>query len=144
MRKRMSEEYLIEYGAPTLAGLKTGNLFSCPVEDRMVFLKELRGFNERLNHKGICLIPLNLEQHRALLYLYRPERLKKDLSAEETRMVLEKKGYPAADPAFCIAELVRRIRRGTAFLMKSGCFSDIRRKMSGASWSWAAEKPNAV
>ncbi len=43
----MPEEYLITYGAPTLAGLKTGNLFSCPVEDRTSFLKELRGFNER-------------------------------------------------------------------------------------------------
>ena len=30
----MSNEILVENCAPTLAGLKTGNLFSCPCPDR--------------------------------------------------------------------------------------------------------------
>ena len=29
----MSEEMVVEQCSPTMAGLKTGNLFSCPAED---------------------------------------------------------------------------------------------------------------
>ena len=38
----MSAEYIIRHGAPTLAGLKTGNLFPCSFEDRMDFQEDLR------------------------------------------------------------------------------------------------------
>ena len=57
----MPEDYLIEYGAPTLAGLKTGSLFSCPVEEQKIFLQEIRKLNGCLNQKGLWLIPMKYD-----------------------------------------------------------------------------------
>ncbi|WP_196228795.1 hypothetical protein [Butyrivibrio fibrisolvens] len=49
----MSEEEVVYYGAPTLAGLKTGNLISCPYESRQKTMDELRALNDELVPKGI-------------------------------------------------------------------------------------------
>ena len=118
----MSEEYLIEYGAPTLAGLKTGSLFSCPVEEQENFIQEIRKLNGCLNRKGLWLIPMKLEGKRALLYLFRPEKLKEDLSEDITRKLLLERGYPAEDGKCCVAELIRRVRRGKCFPHEIGLF----------------------
>ena len=37
----MCEELLVEQCAPTMAGLKTGSLFSCPKEDRAELLRSI-------------------------------------------------------------------------------------------------------
>ena len=47
----MSEEILVRQGAPTLAGIKTGSLFSCPCEDHEALMTDIR----RLSPKGLCL-----------------------------------------------------------------------------------------
>ncbi|MBR6403684.1 MAG: DUF3793 family protein [Eubacterium sp.] len=47
----MSEENIVEYCAPTLAGIKTANLFSCAYHDRSEVLEDVKGFIE---HKGEC------------------------------------------------------------------------------------------
>ena len=44
----MSEEQVVRNCAPTLAGLKTGNLFACPYENREDLLDFLRSLNRRL------------------------------------------------------------------------------------------------
>lgn len=91
----MPEEIVVQQGAPTLAGIKTGSLFPCPYEDRECFLRELRDLNRRLSPKGLCLLPLHdIAQGRALLYLYRPERLEADLRDPQALELLEKEGYP--------------------------------------------------
>lgn len=43
----MSEEILIRQGAPTLAGIKTGNLFPCPCEDHEALMTDIRKLNRR-------------------------------------------------------------------------------------------------
>ncbi len=48
----MSEEQVVRNCAPTLAGLKTGNLFACPYESREDLLDFLRSLNRRLGKKG--------------------------------------------------------------------------------------------
>ena len=48
----MSEEQVVRNCAPTLAGLKTGNLFACPYENREDLLDFLRSLNRRLGKKG--------------------------------------------------------------------------------------------
>ena len=37
----MSDEMLVQNGSPTLAGIKTGNLFTCPYTDRRQTMHEL-------------------------------------------------------------------------------------------------------
>lgn len=75
----MSEEILIRQGAPTLAGIKTGSLFPCPCENREALLTDIRQLNRRLSPKGPCLLPLRFLLGQALLYLYRPAGLRRDL-----------------------------------------------------------------
>ena len=75
----MSEEILVRQGAPTLAGIKTGSLFPCPCEDRETLLADIRRLNRRLSPKGLCLLPIRFLPGQALLYLYRPAELRRDL-----------------------------------------------------------------
>ena len=53
----MSEEQVVRNCAPTLAGLKTGNLFACPYESREDLLDFLRSLNRRLGKKGVRAVP---------------------------------------------------------------------------------------
>ena len=75
----MSEEILIRQGAPTLAGIKTGSLFPCPCDDREALLTDVRRLNRQLVPKGLCLLPIRFKDGQALLYLYRPAVLHRDL-----------------------------------------------------------------
>ena len=62
----MSTELLIRCCAPTLAGMKTGSMYSCPCADRETLLRELQGMNRLLSPKGLCILPLRFEEERAL------------------------------------------------------------------------------
>ena len=52
----MSEEFLVRNCAPTLAGLKTANLFSCPCAGREELARSVRQLNGRLNGKGLRIV----------------------------------------------------------------------------------------
>lgn len=78
----MPEELVVRQCAPTLAGLKTGSLFRAACTDKKALLAQIRDLNQRLREKGLCLIPLRFRDGNALLYLYRPARLKIDLKNE--------------------------------------------------------------
>ena len=75
----MTEELIVKHCSPTLAGLKTGNMFSCPNCCEKQLLNEIRKINICLKTKGVRLIPLKKQQDRMLLYLYRPDKLQEDL-----------------------------------------------------------------
>ena len=81
----MPEELVVRQCAPTLAGLKTGSLFRAACTDKKALLAQIRDLNQRLREKGLCLIPLRFRDGNALLYLYRPARLKIDLKNELAR-----------------------------------------------------------
>ncbi len=118
----MSDQTLIDHGAPTLAGIKTGSLFSVRAEDRAVFLAELKTYNRRLRAKGICLIPLHYDKGRVLLYLYRPGRLKDDLCRKEVQELLRERGYACESVGKCLCELKRRLKESTDFPHEIGLF----------------------
>ena len=75
----MSEELLVRHCAPTLAGLKTANLFACRFSDGDALRRCLCCWNRRLTKKGLRILPLRFEGRRALIYVYRPARLACDL-----------------------------------------------------------------
>ena len=89
----MAEEILIRQGAPTLAGIKTGSLFPCPCEDHEALMTDIRRLNRRLSPKGLCLLPLRFLPGRALLYLYRPAGLRRDLRDAQASELLRQAGY---------------------------------------------------
>ena len=78
----MSEEMVVRQAAPTLAGIKTGSLFPCPCAEKDVLLGEIRAFNRHYLSRGLCLLPLRFTEGKALLYLYRPAALQRDLRAQ--------------------------------------------------------------
>ena len=75
----MSEETVIRHCSPTLAGLKTGNLFSFHYPDRTAMSNSIREWNRKLREKGIRVIPLRYSDGNTLIYMYRPSMLKKDM-----------------------------------------------------------------
>ncbi|MDO5455745.1 MAG: DUF3793 family protein [Eubacteriales bacterium] len=118
----MSDETLVRFGSPTLAGLKTGSLFTCEYNDLQELSGQLRDMNRKLVPKGLRLLPLRRSEKRVLLYLYRPDRLEKDLSEEEARDLLQEEGYPGRNAQSCLQELIRRLRGRKAFPHEIGLF----------------------
>ena len=64
----MGDQLLIRLCSPTLAGIKTGNLFTVDVDDRDMFNCEVREFNARLSGKGIRMIPVRYWKGHVLIY----------------------------------------------------------------------------
>ncbi len=118
----MPEEIIVDQCSPTMAGIKTGNLFTAPAEDRESFTKELRDINRMLVPKGLRLLPLKYTDKYILLYMYRIEDLKKDLNSDEARSILRAKDYPLSNVDLCIAELSKRLRRCEDFPHEIGLF----------------------
>jgi len=118
----MSEELIIEHCSPTLAGIKTGSMFSVRVTEDTDINKEVRELNKVLREKGIRVILLKKTSKYALIYLYRPDHLKKDLSNPQALSILEKMGYETRDPERCIVQLVRHLKSDEAFPHEIGLF----------------------
>lgn len=105
----MSEDLLVRHCSPTLAGIKTGNLFSCPCTFRADLTKELCRLNKKLVPKGIRVLPLRVCGGRALIYVYRPHALECDLANQRARALLLKYGYTPENPNCCVVHLMRRL-----------------------------------
>ena len=118
----MPEEILIRQGAPTLAGSKTGSRFPCPCEDREDLLADIRRLNRRLSPKGLCLLPIRFLAGQALLYLYRPAELRRDLRDARVSELLRQAGYEDESCARCVARLACRFRESGEFPHEVGLF----------------------
>ena len=105
----MSDEMIIRHCSPTLAGLKTGNVFNCPYSDRKELLSAVRSLNRRLVPKGVRVIPLRMSADRVLLYIYRPNKLENDLAAEDAAKILREYGYSVDDSDKCVVRLSKRL-----------------------------------
>ena len=118
----MLEELMVQCGAPTLAGLKTGSLFVCPCEGQEELIAELRCINRVLSPCGLRIMPLRFSEERALLYLFRPERLKKDLQCPCAKKILTDAGYEDVCLGKCMQCLIRRLQGGEEFPHEIGLF----------------------
>ena len=117
----MSEEVLIRHCSPTLAGIKTGNMFTVAFGDETELREDLRTFNRRLASKGVRIVPLRCKENRALLYLYRPKKLADDLKHSEAKDILEENGYPES-PGRCVSYLRSRLMKNGEFPHEVGLF----------------------
>ena len=116
----MSEELIVRHCAPTLANLKTGSLFVCPITDRPSFFSSLRRLNELLVPKGLRALPLRIREYSALVYLYRPSRLKKDLEDPAAIKILQDHGYGCYGK--CLPKLIERVRASEELPHEIGLF----------------------
>ncbi len=118
----MSDAFLVEHCAPTFAGLKTGNLFRIAYADLEVFREELRRLNGILKKKGLRAVPVRMTAEFALVYLYRPDFLKRDLGCEEAARLLTSLGYEPQSVNRSVAFLARMMREKEAFPHEVGLF----------------------
>ncbi len=116
----MSEEIVVRNCAPTLAGLKTGSLFACPYDSREGLTRFLRDLNRRLGPKGVRAVPLRISPKKALIYLYRPDRLHRDL--EKAAPLLFCCGYSCTESGQCLTQLAKRLREDGEFPHEIGLF----------------------
>lgn len=98
----MSDEFIIRHCSPTLAGLKTGNLFNCPFQDKEELLLSIRSLNQRLVPKGVRVIPMKVFEQKVLLYIYRPAHLANDFAEKDIADLLKNCG------------IASRLQKGTA------------------------------
>lgn len=118
----MSEDHLVRYCAPTLAGIKTGSLFGCSYTCTDKLRKTVRDLNRRLVPKGLRVLPLRISDSRALMYVYRPSGLRKDLAHETASRLLAEKGYCTSSCENCIAQLSRKLHECEDFPHEIGLF----------------------
>lgn len=118
----MLELKIVEHCAPTLAGLKTANLFNYPYTDWESFQKDLSTCNEKLNGKDVYIEVMKSSDTHALLYVYRKTRLEKDLKRDGVMDLLRAHGYSDCSVVVCLEQLKKRIRESACFPHEIGVF----------------------
>lgn len=118
----MPEKLIVRHCAPTLAGIKTGNLFTCPAACARELMQDVRRVNRMLVPRGLRVLPLRLCNGRALIYVYRPQRLQRDMAAPQARGLLRRFGYPCGDATRCVRHLIGRLRDAPGFPHEIGLF----------------------
>lgn len=118
----MSEEMLVKHCSPTLAGMKTGNLFACSFSCDADMKECVRCWNRRLTKKGLRVLPLRFHNGRALIYVYRPARLSKDLQDHTADRLLRERGYTMKTSGQCVLQLKKRFDKYEEFPHEIGLF----------------------
>jgi hypothetical protein len=118
----MSDNYLAMHCSPTLAGLKTANLFSADSKSKKEITRELRSLNRLLTKQGLRAVPIRTKNDRILIYLYRPDYLAKDLKDPLAKEILSERGYICDSPERCITQLIKRMESGDDFPHEIGLF----------------------
>ena len=118
----MYDDYIVRNCAPTLAGIKTGSIFTCPYDSREALLHAIRRTNKRLGPKGLRVIPLRISERKALIYLYRPKSLSADLADTAEAELQKRYGYHAESSEKCIVRLVQKLRTQENFPHEIGLF----------------------
>lgn len=118
----MSEQMLVAHCSPTLAGLKTANLFSCSYEDREEVYSFLRKWNSKLSSKGVRMLPLCFKDGKVLIYVYRPSKLNSDLCDDTACELLCERGYCVYNCGKCLASLMKRLDESAEFPHEIGLF----------------------
>lgn len=146
----MSEDLIVRHCAPTLAGLKTGNMFTATFASKAQLDSEVHQLNQILADKGLRVTVLRIACYatqskisretnnktgskcrgthcskgciRALIYIYCPCRLQSDLDAEEAKDILLRFGYKESSLDGCISRLADRIYECDEFPHEVGLF----------------------
>lgn len=104
----MLEGLIIKHSSPTLAGLKPGSLFGCMCSKCPCFEAELEHVKNVLKKKGVE-VRLLSKGERALVYVYRPLKLWRELTQKTTQSFLAKYGYRGLTLEQCLGRLEMRI-----------------------------------
>ena len=118
----MLDKYLVEHCAPTLASLKTANVFRFAFASLIEFENHLNAWNKNLNPKGVAITALQVRDGTALVYVYRPAKLKQDLKQDGVASFLSRYGYRCFHADAALDRLRKRLDQTTEFPHEIGLF----------------------
>ncbi len=118
----MLDRYLIWNCSPTLASLKTANLFTVDYVLYSELQENLDFWNTNLYSKGIKLSILRKKDNKALIYVYREKLLMQDLNKTGVKEFLEEYGYRNIDTNYAVEMLKSRIEESIEFPHEIGLF----------------------
>ncbi len=106
----MSSQTIVKFCSPTLAGLKTGNLFQYKYTSISQLISAIREKNNLLNEKGVYLVVLKAYKGSALILIYRKKLLEKILSRTDIQEFLVQYGYENFDIQSCLNTLKKNLK----------------------------------
>ena len=118
----MLEKQLIEHCSPTLASLKTANLFTYRYAEEDGLMESVSQWNRRMGAKGIRMAVLKKKDGMALVYVCRVARLLEDMKKPGTAEFLKWCGYEDTDPEKALIRLSRRLSESDQFPHEIGLF----------------------
>lgn len=122
MNNNRFEECLVSSCAPTLAGIKAGNLFSYAA-DALQMNAFFHHWNQQLSDKGVRLCILRHREGRSLILVYRYSALQRILATPENLSFLAEHGYAGCRNADdCLQILAVRVVAAESFPHEIGLF----------------------
>ena len=118
------ERFIIEHCSPTLASLKTANLFNYMFDTETELYSYLRELNKKLSGKGVKATLLRKTERSALVYLFREKKLQQDLEQPGVRQFMRQYGYenPSAKQAVWLSIISTSAKRfSAAFQYPTSC-----------------------
>lgn len=123
MTREKFEQLLAYYCAPTLSGIKSGNIFSIRHHSEERIKQFMNTYNDILNISGVYMEALCLCESRALIYVYRKSAVLSELNREEMKAFMESKGYCAdVDMKDNLRILKERLNTSAEFPHEIGAF----------------------
>lgn len=116
------EKLIVRHCSPTLAHIKTGNLFSVQFDDYNSLIHQLNELNELVAISNIKIKILNLKETTALIYVYRKTLLEAEISNQEVKDFLGNYGYTNFDIEEVLQKLDKRIIQNNDFPHEIGIF----------------------
>lgn len=121
-KKVLLEKYLINHCAPTLASIKTANLFCCTVKSETELKNQLKELNIQFYKKGLFLMVLRRRGNKALIYVYRRSYLQMDLQKDGVAQLLSEYGYQNTNVGYALNRLKLRLKENESFPHEIGLF----------------------
>lgn len=118
----MLEMGVVTNCAPTLAGMKSANLFSYRYASKTEVERELNDINRKLNPRGVYVEALLWRQETVLVYAYRKIFLEADLQQDGVRQLLSRYGYHDYEVGSCLIRLKERLAKSECFPHEIGIF----------------------
>lgn len=118
----MFEKCLIAHCSPTLAGLKSANIFNYSFTSIKLLNQQLELCSAALRPKGVSLRILRISETKALIYVYRRTKVQKELKKQGVFDFLSNYGYETDHLDLCLQNLSMRISSHLEFPHEIGLF----------------------
>lgn len=105
----MSEYQIVKHCAPTLAGLKSGNLIRVAFRNKKDLCDQIRSINRKISNKGVYLMILSISSSNACIYIFRPNLLQSILENKDAMRILKELDYDLSSLGGLLRSLKSRL-----------------------------------